>query len=401
MLNKYLWLNADKVIKLMSQFLLSVLLARFVSTDNFGMYFYGLSVSVLVMEISVLGLQTLVTSKLIKTPEKTQVILATSHTLRVGAGIVITLLTLLVMTCFEDNSITLLTFVFCLSACFRSGEVFESYAQSIGKPEFPAKVRVLIFCLSLPIKIAVIYFLKDVIILSIVILIESILIYILIRRIIVIDCSRNFVKEDAWDLLNAGKFLLLSSISAIAYLKLDSIMIKNILGLTDVAYYNVGSTLVQSAWFLAINYCVLYFPSIHRSENKEALFKKHYLRLMYIGIGLTIVIIPTSDFFIISFFGKDYQSSIFISQIYSLILPIYFFRALLSKWIIISGNYKYSLISHLMGLLTNIVLNVILIDKYGSLGAAISTVLSFFASTFLFILLFSKPRKHIISTVKA
>ena len=60
-----------------------------------------------------------------------------------------------------------------------------------------------------------------------------------------------------------------------------------------------------------------------------------------------------------------------------------FQRAILSKWLIIESYYKFSLMSHGAGAISNIILNLLLIPTYGGIGAALATLFSYMIASFL------------------
>jgi len=60
-----------------------------------------------------------------------------------------------------------------------------------------------------------------------------------------------------------------------------------------------------------------------------------------------------------------------------------FMRALVSKWLIAEHLLKFSLLSHGLGALVNIVGNYLLIPSFGGLGAAYATVLSYAIASYV------------------
>jgi O-antigen/teichoic acid export membrane protein len=53
----------------------------------------------------------------------------------------------------------------------------------------------------------------------------------------------------------------------------------------------------------------------------------------------------------------------------------------------------FSLVTHGLGALINVILNIILIPLYGALGAAIATVVSYSASSYLTLFISKKTRE--------
>jgi len=102
----------------------------------------------------------------------------------------------------------------------------------------------------------------------------------------------------------------------------------------------------------------------------------------------------SSWFFIPLLFGEAYQEAVFILNIQIFALLFVFMRALVSKWILVEDLYPYSLLSHGVGVILNITLNIVLIPSYGGIGAAIATLVSYIAASYM-VFFFSKKTRLI------
>jgi O-antigen/teichoic acid export membrane protein len=52
-------------------------------------------------------------------------------------------------------------------------------------------------------------------------------------------------------------------------------------------------------------------------------------------------------------------------------------RAVLSRWLLVEDLVRFSLVTHAAGAVLNVALNLVLIPRYGGLGAAAATVASY------------------------
>ena len=114
--------------------------------------------------------------------------------------------------------------------------------------------------------------------------------------------------------------------------------------------------------------------------------------LFVIAFMLAFFITMSSDWLILFLFGDEYVEAVPVLMIHVWSAILVFMRTLLSKWLIIEGLLKMSLISQLSGAVVNILLNALLIPNYGAIGAACATVLSY-ASAGYFILFFNRDLK--------
>ncbi len=120
------------------------------------------------------------------------------------------------------------------------------------------------------------------------------------------------------------------------------------------------------------------------SATLPVVFTKLFFLLTFVLLAVSLLIdnLFTFQFYGKTFFAKEYYSGIFIIPF---ILLSYFFRGLSSFYSVYpltTGKSYHYLIGDLAGFITNILLNVLLIPKYGLLGAAVATLVSYFLIAF-------------------
>ncbi len=122
-----------------------------------------------------------------------------------------------------------------------------------------------------------------------------------------------------------------------------------------------------------------FFPAISRAktieERRNVISKFSMLMFLFASI-LTIGSFTFSDFIIIFTFGNQYMDSILILQMLMLTSLLMYYNIFctvpLNGW----NKEKDVMYSIIAGALVSIVLNTILIPKYGSVGAAMGTIAS-------------------------
>jgi len=67
-------------------------------------------------------------------------------------------------------------------------------------------------------------------------------------------------------------------------------------------------------------------------------------------------------------------------------------RALLSLWLVSEKYAEFSLFSQVSGAISNILLNLILIPKYGAMGAAVATLISYAITSYFCLFIFKRTR---------
>ena len=77
-----------------------------------------------------------------------------------------------------------------------------------------------------------------------------------------------------------------------------------------------------------------------------------------------------------------------------------FYRILFAQVLLATGNQKFILISASSDALFNVVLNLILIPKYGIIGASIATTISYIAGRITCYILFKEIRWYVVASLK-
>jgi O-antigen/teichoic acid export membrane protein len=110
------------------------------------------------------------------------------------------------------------------------------------------------------------------------------------------------------------------------------------------------------------------------------------------ALGIAIGTQVLGDWVIQILYGSDFAAAALLLKIHIWAGVFIFMRAILSKWLIVHDALKYSLITHAAGTVMNVGLNLWLIPRFGAVGAAMGTVASYAASSWMTLFLFSDTR---------
>jgi O-antigen/teichoic acid export membrane protein len=111
---------------------------------------------------------------------------------------------------------------------------------------------------------------------------------------------------------------------------------------------------------------------------------------MAIALPMTLL----SGWLLTILFGEAYRDAGPVLSVHIWAGVFVFLGVASSKWLITEGLQKYSAINALIGAVANVLLNLLLIPKYGICGAAISTVLSQSIASHFVNFLFQDTRKN-------
>lgn len=190
--------------------------------------------------------------------------------------------------------------------------------------------------------------------------------------------------------------LVLSGFSVILYQKMDQLMIKSICGFELLGIYSSAITLVTMFSLLPIIASQIYSVKIHSISRNDEHFNKIRLkflqRINYIGVGLSLIYYFVAETFTFYVFGEDYILTSTEYVIFSFIPFLTALGASATQIIITDSLQGLVWLKSIIALVINFILNIILINKFGILGAVLATVLSLIIGNFLSNIIISRYR---------
>lgn len=206
-----------------------------------------------------------------------------------------------------------------------------------------------------------------------------------------------FEKQAALGVVKDSLPLLLGSISVILYMRVDVIMLGSMSDALSVGLYATASKVSDLAHMVPSTVALVLFPSLIRL--KEASMEAFMLRLQGLLEKFTIfsyLAILFSYLFgadmIQMLFGAQYRAAGGILMIHIMTLIFVSHGVLRGRYLLTLNLQRYSVYSALLGGVVNVILNLLLIPKYGVTGAAVATLLAQFLATFLCSLFYKASR---------
>lgn len=175
--------------------------------------------------------------------------------------------------------------------------------------------------------------------------------------------------------------LFISALSVSLYVSLDSTMLGIIMGDFAVGLYASASKMTKILIPLIVALETVIAPQlIHhiKEKNKQKIFEKIDMFLDFnflLGVQFIFLLFILSKDMILLFSGEKFIDANFAMKV---MLPVIFFipvGSFMSGKILISHNLeKLSLKFNFLGMISNAILNYILIPKYGIVGAGFATM---------------------------
>lgn len=184
--------------------------------------------------------------------------------------------------------------------------------------------------------------------------------------------------------------------------RIDIIILDKLSTPFELGIYSKGAAITQYLWQIPTVLSTIVFArsSVSKNENNFSIKVAQLLRLSFILVTImAVVLIFLSPFVIITMYGNEFFGSIKILQILLpgvIILTIF---KVMNMDLAGKGKPWISMKAMLPALILNIAVNLILIPKYGGMGAAISSTVSYSLAGILFLYFYSKETQIPVSTI--
>ena len=397
------WVVLDKIIRMSIGIFVTIALGRFLGPIKFGVLNYIIAYVGVFSTVTFLGLNEIIISEIVMFPENKNKIKGTVFYLILFASI----LTLITISCSlfvnrNEHQTNLYIIILSLSMIFQPFYVIDFYFQSqvLSKYSVSAQFASLIITsvlklILIQINASLFYFVLVILLESIIISLSLLYVYFKKTRYSLLDWK--FEKTLAISMLKKSWPIILSSVSIAIYMRIDQIMLKNILGFEAVGNFSVAVKLTELWYFVPMSIGASFFPAlINAKKINETIFNSRFLNLMtimvIISLSITIITVIFSNQIIVFLYGSSYIKSVQVLNIYIWASIFVFLGVVSSKWFIIEDLNKISFIRSLFGAIANISLNFILIPMFGINGAAISTLISYSIQVYFSNLFFRKTR---------
>lgn len=178
--------------------------------------------------------------------------------------------------------------------------------------------------------------------------------------------------------------LFVPQIAAQIYTVLDKTMIGAIiLNKSEVGYYDQSQKVIKVLLTVITSLGTVMLPRIASSyadkkgDTIKAYMKKSFNMVFFLAFPIIFGVIAVSNAFVPVFFGEGYDKVSLLMKIISpILLLIGLSNVIGTQYLLPTKRQKEFTISVVMGAITNFIMNMSLIWKWGALGASIGTVIA-------------------------
>ena len=398
------WLFLDKILRMGVGLLVSVWVARYLGPEQFGQLNYAVAFVGLFGAIAGLGLNEIVVRDIVRTPESSSVTIGTAFVLQFLAGLLAMLLVITSIMILKPDDEFTRTIVILLSIIlvFKATDAIKYWYEARVQSRYVVWVENGIFVLMAMVRVALILSEASLMVFVWMIIIEILLIS--LGLILIYSANDNVTNlyqvsvQRARMLLKDSWPLLLAAVAVTLYMRIDLIMLERMSNNREVGIYAAATRISEIWYFLPAIIISSASPSIIACRvNNVDLFllklKNLYFAMFWLAIIIAMPLSILSEPIVNALFGKDYLDAAPILAIHLWASIAVFLGIASSQYLIVEHLQIISFYRTFIGLICNVILNLLLIPEMGARGAAIATLISYFIATFSLVL-FKQTREH-------
>ena len=382
------WLGIDRGMRLVFSVVVGVWIARHLGPDDFGQLSFATVFASLFSVVSKLGLERILVRDLVRHPERTNEILGSAFMLKLVASFVAmfaSIGTIWVMRPHDTVAHTLVGVV-SLAYAVDSFETIEHYFQSQVMPKYSvwarngalalmSLTRVLLIKINAPLVAYAWTQVAETVLGTAVVILMN-------RRHGIPMSSWKPVAKTAFRLVAESWPQMLGAVAITIYMRIDAVMLEEMSGQREVGIYAAATRLSEIWYVIPLAMLASVFPSVVKvRETNPTLYNQRLLRLFSLMSGMSLTLaVPIAILsvpLVKLVYGTEYLAAGPVLAVHIWASLFVFLGNAQETWNIAEGLIRLTLYRTLAGAVINVGLNLVLIPRYGSLGAAWATVISY------------------------
>lgn len=398
------WMMFNKIYSMIISLVVGAISARYLGPSNYGLLNYGTSLISFFLIISSLGFSSTLVVEMVQKPERRGSFLGSALVMRFMASCLsfVGIIILVVLIEPHNKQLQIVTILQAIAVILNTYEIFLYWFQ------LKMQMKIVTIASVIGLTVTAIW--------RVLLLVQgaSVEFFALTNSISAFICGLCvlffFVRSvhpklqisiaDSRYLISNSYHFIIAGLAVTLYSQLDRIMLGKILNTEIVGYYSAAMTIAIMWEFIPqalINSARPILAEIRIKSEKDFIKKYQILLLGITMLGLIVSggMTLLGKIVILILYGAEYAPA----EIPLMILIWSTSFAMLGTariiWLVTESANKYEKYFTIMGAVTNIILNTILIPTYGINGAAIATLISQILVALAFPSFFSETRKFV------
>jgi O-antigen/teichoic acid export membrane protein len=382
------WLLADRALRLAGGLLVGLWVARYLGPANFGAYNFALALSMLVASVATLGLDSILVRELVREPGREPELLGTALLLRLGGALVALLAIVAAAAALRpgDGLSAALTAIVGVGGLLQASTVVDLWFQSRVAARDAVLARNLAFLAAALLRVGLILAGAPLVAFAAAYVAEALLGAIAVTAAYLRRGGRPLrwrasaararrLLADSWPLILGG--ILVNT-----YLRIDQVMIGQILGDRELGVYSAAVRLAEVLPLIPGAIIAATLPAVVAARQADPALYAERLRRLYalvvaIGYGCALAATAAAGPLVALLLGPGFDAA--VPQVVVLAWAgVFVGLGLARSSFLTAENYtRLHLATVAIGCAANVALNLLLIPAMGGLGAAVASLIGY------------------------
>lgn len=387
---------------------LNIWIVRGLGEENFGVFSYVTSLTGIFSIISTFGLQTVVVTTILSTRnENENKVISNAFIISVITGFFAAVAQFLFVLYYNLNekAVILLCLINLIIYVFDTFKILTYYYEAIVESSKVAKINNISFLICTLFRVFILfkglglYYLAFSYVLDYII--SALLLYHTFPKSIFSFINIRYEKQMFLFLIRQSLPLLFSGLFISFFMKIDMIMIKNLMNNKQAGIFASSVRLTEIWYFIPGILQATFFPSLFESKENLIQYKSKIIRLyklmLYFSLTVILLTLVLGKFIIINLFGLSYIDAYDPLKIHIWSLLFVSISVIRNSKLFALGLTSIFFQITLIGAITNLVLCYFFISRFGIIGASSATVISYFIIAYVLNLFYKDLRGEIIN----
>ena len=387
------WLLFDKLVRMVLGVLVGAWVARYLGPGRYGQLSYAAAYIAVFVSIANLGADGITVRDITRAPAATPEILGTATIVRAVVGVMclIAAVGCAVILSRRESFQVLLIAIVGGTLLFQACDTVDLWFQSQSQSRRTVSSKLIAYLISNGAKVILIFAQAPLVAFAVLLLFDSasaaVALAIAYRRFPA-HRSWQFDRGRARQLLMDSRPFMFGGFLIVLYLRVDQILIKQLLGERDLGMYASAVWLLQIWQVIPATLSISLGPFIARRKSQnEAVYRSTLVLVFrvffYTGLAGTFVTFFIAPQVVHVFYGDAYREAIPIMRFYAATLPCYFLSMAHNLWLINEGKYSVRVYGAVVASILTVAVIYLTYRNLGSLSGCVAAILSQFVALLL------------------
>lgn len=390
------WMLLEQGIRILSGLFVGIYIARYLGPERFGVLSYVMAINAFLIAISKMGMDSILVREIVKENYPEDRLFSSAFFLTLITSVLGYLLLVFYLSFSDENNDVKDYLIIGVSgSLFTCFLCIDYFFQAKIKSKFSLIAKVIALAVMAVFKVYLVFVEAELYWFLIAYLFDFLILALMLFLFLYLDkesFSLRFFIRPSFNIVSSLYSsiwpMLLSTVAVLVYMRIDQIMIKSMLTLEDVGLYSAGVK-VYEGWIafpyilsISILPLIVKLKAENRSKYIEGI-RWVFSLVFWMSFFVIIIVTFFSEFIVVLAFGEDFKRAADVVNV-SMWTALFTTMGSVSARYFNAENLEKKIAKRtLVAAVLNVFLNLIMIPRYGIVGAAYSTLACTFIANYL------------------